>query len=135
MTTSPSPSPSRDEIFAKVQEVLVDALGVDDDEVKPQASLVKDLGAESIDFLDIVFQLEKAFGFKVAAGELFPDNVQQNPEFVKEGKVTAAGLTALKARLPHVDFTAFEADPKVSKVGELFTVDTLVRFVEKKLGK
>jgi acyl carrier protein len=126
---------TRDEIFKKVQDVLVDALGVDADEVTPKASLVKDLGAESIDFLDIVFQLEKAFGFKVAPGELFPDNVNQNPDFVKDGKVTPNGLAALKARLPHVDFTTFEADPKVSKVGELFTVDTLVHFVAKKLGK
>jgi acyl carrier protein len=126
---------TRDEIFKKVQDVLVDALGVDADEVTPKASLVKDLGAESIDFLDIVFQLEKAFGFKVAPGELFPDNVNQNPDFVKDGKVTPNGLAALKNRLPHVDFTAFEADPKVSKVGELFTVDTLVHFVAKKLGK
>jgi acyl carrier protein len=125
---------TRDDIFAKVQTVLVDALGVDDDEVKPGASLVKDLGAESIDFLDIVFQLEKTFGFKVAAGELFPENVAQNTTYVKEGLVTPEGLAALKSRLPHVDFSKFEADPKIGKVGELFTVDTLVRFVENKLG-
>jgi acyl carrier protein len=56
---------SRDEIFQGVQEVLVDALGVDNEEVTIQATLIGDLGAESIDFLDIVFRLEKAFGIKM----------------------------------------------------------------------
>jgi acyl carrier protein len=124
---------TREAILAKVQEVLVDALAVDEDEVTPEASLVKDLGAESIDFLDIVFKLEQAFGFKIGPGELFPDNVASNPTFVKDGKVTAEGIAALKARMPHVDFAKFEANPSVGKVGELFTVDTLVRFVEKKI--
>jgi acyl carrier protein len=126
---------TRDEIYAKVKDVLVDALAVDEDEVTPQASLVRDLGAESIDFLDIVFKLEQAFGFKIAQGELFPENVAQDPKFVKEGKVTPEGMAALKARLPHVDFSKFEANPSIGKVGELFTVDSLVTFVQNKLAK
>ncbi len=125
---------TRDEILNKVATVLVDALAVDEDEVVPGASLVKDLGAESIDFLDIVFKLEQAFGFKVEKGELFPEGVQQDPRFVKDGKVTPEGLANLRARLPHVDFSRFEKDPQVTQVQNLFTVDTLVRFVEKKLG-
>ena len=56
---------SRDDYFQKIQEVLDDALGVDEDEVTPDASLTADLGAESIDFLDIVFRLEKTFDFKI----------------------------------------------------------------------
>lgn len=88
---------TRDEIFGKVQTVLVDALAVDAEEVTPGASLVRDLGAESIDFLDIVFKLEQAFGFKIAQGELFPENVAQDPKFVKDGKVTPEGIAALKA--------------------------------------
>ena len=125
---------TRDEILAKVTGVLVDALAVDDEDVKPGASLTRDLGAESIDFLDIVFRLEQTFGFKVAQGELFPDNVQQDPRFVKDGKVTPEGLAALKARLPHADFARLEAGPQTSKVPESFTVDAIVRFVEKKLA-
>lgn len=125
---------TRDEIFAKVREVLVDALAVDEEEVTPNASLVADLGAESIDFLDIVFKLEQSFGFKVAQGELFPEGVAQDPRFVQGGKVTAEGMAALKARLPHVDFSAFEKDPQVSKVGAVFTVEALVNFVAKKLN-
>ncbi|MGQ0626589.1 MAG: acyl carrier protein [Phycisphaerales bacterium] len=126
---------TRDEIFGKVKDVLVDALAVDDEEVTATASLVKDLGAESIDFLDIVFKLEQAFGFKIAKGELFPENVTQDPTFVKDGRVTAEGIATLKARLPHVDFVKFEQNPELAKVVQVFTVDTLVRFVEKKLAK
>ena len=126
---------TRDEIFEKVQETLVDALGVDDDEVTPEAVLTKDLEAESIDFLDIVFKLEQAFGFKIEQGELFPDNVAQDPEYVQDGMVTDKGIAALKERLPHVDFSAFEADPQVSKVGDIFTVNALVNFVERKLSQ
>ena len=126
---------TRDEIFTKVRDVLVDALAVDEEEVTPQAVLTADLGAESIDFLDIVFKLEQAFGFKIGQGELFPENVQQNPEYVQDGKVTAKGIAALKARLPHADFSKLERDPQVGRVGEIFTVDALVRFVEKKLAR
>ncbi|MCC7388937.1 MAG: acyl carrier protein [Phycisphaerales bacterium] len=125
---------TRDEIFEKVQGVLVEALGVDDDEVTPDASLAADLGAESIDFLDIVFQLEQAFGFKIQQGELFPENVTQDPEFVQEGKVTAKGIAALKERLPHINFASLEADPQISRVAKVFTVDALVNFCERKLA-
>ena len=125
---------TRDEIFGKVREVLVEALGVDDDEVTPDASLTADLGAESIDFLDIVFQLEQAFGFKIQQGELFPENVTQDPNYVQDGRVTSKGLAALKERLPHIDFARLEADPQVGKVAEVFTVDALVRFCERKLA-
>jgi acyl carrier protein len=123
---------SHDEIFKKVQGVLVDALGVDDDEVTPTARLTTDLHAESIDFLDIVFRIEKAFGFKIGQGELFPDNIN-DPKYVTDGVVNAAGLALLKEKMPHVDFTAFSADPKLEKVSEVFTVDSLVKFVANKL--
>lgn len=126
---------TRDEIYAKVRTALVDALGLDEDEVTPTASLTKDLGAESIDFLDISFRLEQAFGFKIAQGELFPEGASTDPEYVKDGKITPKGIAAMKTRLPHVDFTEFEKDPQLSKVAAVFTVDGLVRFVEQKLSK
>jgi acyl carrier protein len=124
---------TRDEIFDNVREVLVDALAVDDDEVTPDAKLIADLGAESIDILDISFKLEQAFGFKIAQGELFPEGVTQDPEFVQEGRVTDKGLEELKGRLPHFDFTALEQDRSVGNVANIFTVDALVDFCERKL--
>jgi acyl carrier protein len=124
---------TRDEIFEKVQEVLVDALGVDEEDVTPEASLTRDLEAESIDFLDISFQLEQAFDITIAQGELFPDNAASNPDYVVDGKLTPQGMAALKERLPHVDFSEFESDPQLTKIAGAFTVDALVRFVEQKL--
>lgn len=126
---------TRDEVLVKVRTVLVDALAVDDEDVTPGASLTKDLGAESIDFLDIQFKLEQAFGFKIGQGEMFPEDLLKNPEFVKEGKVTAAGMVQLHQRLPHVNFTVFEKDPQAAKLGQMFTVDAVVTFVENKLKK
>ncbi len=123
---------SRDDVFGKVKEVLVDALGVDDDEIKEDATLTGDLGAESIDFLDIVFRLEKTFAIKIPRGELFPDDILNNPEYVESGKMTSKGLETLKAAMPHADFSEFEADPDVSKMPNLFTVGTIVRYVATK---
>jgi len=126
--------PSRDEIFEKVRTALVDALGVDDDEVTPNATMVGDLGAESIDFLDIVFRLEKAFGIKIPRGELFPEDVLSSTEFVTNGKVNAAGLAALKARMPFYDLTKFEQNPSVQNFPNMLTVEDMVRYVQSKVG-
>jgi len=125
---------SKTEIFAKVQEALIDALGVDDDEVKPDATLQGDLGAESIDFLDIVFRLEKAFGIKIERGELFPEDILTNTEYVEEGKVNSAGMSKLKERMPFADLTRFEADPSVQNLGKQLTVQDMCNFVEHKLA-
>lgn len=126
--------PTQEEIFEKVQETLVDALGVEDDEVTREATLVEDLGAESIDFLDIVFRLEKNFNIKIPRGELFPENLAgADSEFVKEGKVTEAGVAELKARMPHADVDSFAKDPKVENLQQLFTVDMICKFLEKKI--
>ncbi|UCG47995.1 MAG: acyl carrier protein [Phycisphaerales bacterium] len=125
---------SREEIFQQVQEVLVDALGVDDDEVKAEATLMGDLGAESIDFLDIVFRLEKAFGIKIPREELFPaESLMNNPEYVSSGKLTETGLKELREKLPHTDLASFEGDPDINKLGDLFTVNAIVNYVENKL--
>ena len=125
---------TRDEVFEKVQGVLVEALGVDDDEVTPEATLTGDLGAESIDFLDIQFRLEKAFGIKIGQGEMFPENVLQDERYVQNGKVTDEGLIELKKRMPFADFTSFEQDRSVDQVAAIVTVDAVVKFVQGKLG-
>lgn len=126
--------PTKEEVFDKVREALVDALGVDDDEVQPAATMVGDLGAESIDFFDIVFRLEKAFYIEIPRSELFPEDILTNAEYVNEGKVTAAGITELKKRMPFADLSKFEANPMVQDFGNLLTVQDLCRYVEQKVG-
>jgi acyl carrier protein len=127
---------SRDEVFQKVRVVLVDALGVDDEEVTPDATLMGDLGAESIDFLDIVFRLEKAFGLKVPREELFPaEGLLNDPELVSNGKLTDKGLAELRERVPHTDLTDFEKDPSISRIPDLFTVNAIVNYVDGKVNE
>ncbi len=124
------------ETFAKVQEVLVDALGVDDDEVTPEATLQGDLGAESIDFLDIVFRLEKSFDIKIPRGELFPENLTgSDAGYVEDGRLTQVGINALRERLPHTDIDKLAADPRVENIPDLFTVQSVVNFLDQKLGE
>ncbi len=126
---------SRDEIIEKVQEIMIDALGVDDDEVTIEATLMGDLGAESIDFLDIVFRLEKAFAIKIPREELFPaEDLMNNADFIQNGKLTEKGLTELRDKMPHTDLTEFEKDPDINKMGDLFTVNAIVNYVENKLS-
>ncbi len=126
---------TRQQILQEVQGVLTDALGVDEDEVTPDATLMTDLGAESIDFLDIVFRLEKTFGIKIPREELFPaENLLSSKDYVSNGKLTQKGLEELKKRMPHTDFSEFANDPNVNKIGDLFTVDVLVNYVDAKLN-
>ncbi len=125
---------SEQEVLEKVKETLIEALGVDDEEITPEAKLRGDLGAESIDFLDIVFRLEKAFDIKIPRGELFPDNILNNPEFVQDGKLTEAGLQQVKERMPHADFGEFEQNPDINKMIELFKVQTIVNYILTKVN-
>lgn len=127
--------PSRDEIFEKVQQTLMDALSVEEDEVTDDATLTGDLGAESIDFLDIVFRLEKAFGIKIPQDELIPRDILSNPDYVTERKLNEAGMKALKESMPYADLTEFEKDPDIDKISDVFTVGTIVNFVQSKLEK
>jgi acyl carrier protein len=127
--------PSQDEIYAKVSATLIEALNVDEDEIKPTATLQGDLGAESIDFLDIVFRLEREFGIKIPRGELFPESIfQGDPEFVANGKVTDKGLAELRARMPFADLSKFEQNPDMSAISDLFTVEMITRYIEGKLS-
>jgi len=125
--------PTKDEIFQKIRGALVEALGVEDEEVTEEATLAGDLGAESIDFLDIQFRLEKAFKMKIQRGELIPEDVLTNAEYVQDGRVTAAGLEELKKRMPFANLDEFAKNPVVQDFGNLLTVGDMVRFVESKL--
>ena len=124
-----------DEVFSKIQQVLSGALGVEKDEIRPEASLVRDLGAESIDFIDIIFRLEKAFDVKIPSGELFPGNILNDEQFVKEGRVTPAGLEELKSKVPYLDIQSFSKDPQVSRLADFFTVRMVMSYIQDRLAK
>src|SRR5881394_3229081 len=127
--------PTQDEIYTKVSATLVEALNVDEDEISPKATLQGDLGAESIDFLDIVFRLEREFGIKIPRGELFPESIfQGDPDFVPNGRVTPRGLEELRTRMPFADLGDFAKDPEVSRLSDLFTVDLITRYIQGKLA-
>src|SRR6266567_3302959 len=118
--------PTQEEIYSKVSATLVEALNVDEDEITPESTLQGDLGAESIDFLDIVFRLEREIGIKIPRGELFPEAIfQGDPDFVQNGRVTDKGLQELRERMPFADLSGFEKDPEVTHISELFTVELI----------
>lgn len=125
--------PSKEEVFEKVRDALVDALGVDDDEVTSEATLVGDLGAESIDFLDIVFRLEKSFDIKIPRGELFPEDILTNTDYVADGRINAEGLAELKKRMPFANLSKFEENPAVQEFATALTVQDMCNYVESKL--
>jgi acyl carrier protein len=127
--------PNQEEIYTKVSATLVEALNVDEDEIQPTSTLQGDLGAESIDFLDIVFRLEREFGIKIPRGELFPESIfQGDPEFVQDGKVTDRGLQELRTRMPFADLSKLESNPELKAIGDLFTVEMIARFIQGKLS-
>jgi acyl carrier protein len=127
--------PSQEEIYSKVSATLVEALNVDEEEIKPTSTLQGDLGAESIDFLDIVFRLEREFGIKIPRGELFPESIfQGDPEFVQNGRVTDKGIAELRSRMPFADLSKFEKNPELTGISDLFTVEMITRYVQGKLN-
>jgi len=126
--------PDRQKIVEKVRDALVEALSVDDDEVSLESSLTRDLGAESIDFLDIIFRLEKSFGIKIPRGDLIPEDITTNPQFVKDGRLTDEGLQELQKRLPYADLTEFCKNPVVSNLADIFTVEMIVKYIEQRFS-
>jgi acyl carrier protein len=127
--------PTQDEIYSKVSATLVEALNVDEEDIKPTSTLQGDLGAESIDFLDIVFRLEREFGIKIPRGELFPESIfQGDPELVQNGRVTDKGMAELRSKMPFADLSQFEKNPELSNLSDLFTVDLITRYIQGKLA-
>lgn len=124
-----------DLIFSKVQECFSGALGIEANEILPESSLVRDLGAESIDFIDMIFRLEKTFDIKIPSGELFPGNLLNQEGLVEEGRVTAEGMKVLRQKLPFLDLTGFEKDPVVSNLPGLFNVQMVVDYLRERMSK
>lgn len=121
---------THEEIFSKVRAVIVECLNVDEDEITLDSKLAADLGAESIDFLDMTFRLERQFGFRIPHNELFPTDIFKEVDgCVKDGKVTPKGIDLLKSKIPFADFSEWKTNPQYNTVTDTFTVNTLVKYI------
>jgi len=118
-------------IYPKVAATIADALACDEDKVKPDASLINDLGAESIDFLDIVFRLERAFKVKIPRGKIVEDarGPLSEEQFQNNGVVTDAGVTRLREFLSEVPADRIKSPLKAAEIPKLFTVETFAKMV------
>jgi len=126
--------PSKEEIFQGVKDALVEALAVDEDDVTPDATLVGDLGAESIDILDIIYRMEKTFGIKIDQAEFVPSDILNSPEFKQGDKLTEAGIAELRKRLPYANLDTFVKNPVVSNIITVLTVNDMCYLIESKLA-
>ena len=122
------------DIVKNVNAIISQALKVDEQKIGFHSSLIKDLGAESIDFLDIVFRLEKMFKIKIPKGELFPEKLLTDVRFVKDGQITSAGIEELKKRIPNAHWEEFSKNPQVANLGDIFTVSMIVDYLTEKLA-
>ncbi len=120
-----------DAILPKVAEIIADALGCDLEEVQPTASLITDLGGESIDFLDIVFRLEREFKVKIPRGKIVEDarGPLAEAEFEKGGVVTPEGETRLREFLSEVPADRLKSPIKSAEIPKLFTVETFAKMI------
>jgi len=118
-------------VYPKVREIIADVLVIDEDEVSLNSRLIADLGAESIDFLDLVFQLEKEFAIKIPRGQL-EKNARGDlaeDQFEKGGVLTVDGMKALKNYLSEIPADQFKANMKVNEIPMLFTVETFCKLI------
>jgi len=123
------------EIFAKVRDCFVEALGVEPDEVHLKASVIDDLGAESLDLLDIVYRLERAFDIKIPRGNIENQARQTTEgEYEVDGVLTQLALDRLKAVMPEVPPAVFRPGLTVKDIPRLFLVETFHNLVKKLLA-
>ena len=118
-------------VYPKVAEIVADVLAVDESEISPESSLMSDLGAESIDFLDLIFRLERGFSIKIPRGQIEKEarGNLSDAEFEKDGVISPAGIAALKHFLSEVPEARFKPNLKVNEIPTLFTVTTLCKLV------
>ena len=118
-------------VYPKVRTIIADVLVLDEEEVTLSSRLISDLGAESIDFLDLVFQLEKEFEIKITRGQL-EKNARGNlseDQFEQNGVLTVAGMQALRQYLSEVPAENFKPNMKLNEIPALFTVETFCKLI------
>ena len=118
-------------VFPTIAETMADALGCNVDDIKLDVSLIEGLDAESIDFLDMVFRLERAFKIKIPRGKIVENarGALSESEFEQNGLVTDAGLAQLRAYLSEVPAERFRTPTKVKDIPRLFTPETFCKLV------
>ncbi|MEI6095420.1 MAG: acyl carrier protein [Gammaproteobacteria bacterium] len=118
-------------VYPKVRTIIADVLVLDEEEVTLSSRLIGDLGAESIDFLDLVFQLEKEFEIKIPRGQLEKNarGELSEEEFEKTGVLTVAGMQALRQYLSEVPAEHFTPNMKLNEIPALFTVETFCKLI------
>lgn len=118
-------------VYPKVRTIIADVLVLDEAEVTLNSRLIGDLGAESIDFLDLVFQLEKEFEIKIPRGQLEKNarGELSEEEFEQNGVLTAAGMQALRNYLSEVPADYFKENMKLNEIPALFTVETFCKLI------
>ena len=131
MTTTAITQDEIDAVFPKVAETMADALGCDIDDIKPNVSLIEGLDAESIDFLDMVFRLERAFKIKIPRGKIVENARGDLPEaeFEQKGVVTEKGMAQLRSYLSEIPAERFKTPMKVADIPRLFTPETFCKLV------
>jgi acyl carrier protein len=131
MAEQPITQAEIDAVYPKVAETMADALGCDVEDIKPKVSLIEGLDAESIDFLDMVFRLERAFKIKIPRGKIVENARGDLPEseFEDKGIVTEKGLAQLKAYLSEVPAERFKTPLKAADIPRLFTPETFCKLV------
>jgi acyl carrier protein len=131
MSEQPISQQEIDAVFPKVAQIVADALGCEVEDVKPKESLIEGLDAESIDFLDLVFRLERGFGVKIPRGKIVEDarGPLSEAEFESKGVVTEAGLQRLRSFLTEVPAERFKTPLKAADIPRLFTPETFCKVV------
>ena len=131
MAEQPITQAEIDAVYPKVAETMADALGADVEDIKPKVSLIEGLDAESIDFLDMVFRLERAFKIKIPRGKIVENARGDLPEaeFEQKGVVTEKGLAQLKSYLSEIPAERFKTPMKVADIPRLFTPETFCKLV------
>ncbi len=123
------------EIYEHVRSIIMDALAVEADEITPEARLTDDLGAESIDYLDIFFQIEKKLGIRIEVNERVVNTVLNDERFVHDGRITDDGIEELRRQLPSIDLAPLEECRDVRRFTSIFTVEGIAGMVRARLAK
>ena len=127
---------SKTELEKRVIEVIGQALDRRPEEIRRYDSLIDDLGAESIDFLDIRFRVERVFRIKIPEEEMWEGSLQlEAPHLVDAKGLSSEGLDWLKEKMPEFAWERFPRGVPKTQLPRLITPQTIVEYLERRLGE